>query len=315
MRRFLLLALTVSTAFAAAPVYELSGRILPKSRATVSLFGTTSPYSESTFLFPGLSFHFKKLPAGAYSLVVFMRSRGEARRTVEVGPGTADHHRRVTLRLDLKDTDFVLASALNRHVVSTRQLSVPAPALRQFRDAQRDLSKHNVEAAVKKLEDVVERAPQFSAAWNNLGTIAYQSGNYARAEECFRESLEQDPASYEALVNLGGVLVTLHKLAEALDRNSQAVALRPNDALAQSQLGMTYYLLGQFDLATKHLEQAREIDPTHFSFPQLILAQIHFRQGDPHAAADALEDFLSHHPDWPQATAVRNMIVQARSHE
>lgn len=314
MPRFLLLALTASTAFA-APVYELSGRILPKARATVSLFGAASPYSESTFLFPGSSFHFKKLPAGPYNLVVFMRSRGEARRTVEVGPGTADGHGRVTIRLDLKDTDFVLASALNRHVVSTKQLSIPEAARRRFYDAQKDLAKRNVDAAVKKLEDAVERAPQFSAAWNNLGTIAYQRSNYARAEECFRESLEQDPGSYEALVNLGGVLVTLRKFAEALNRNSQAVAIRPNDALAQSQLGMTYYLLGQLDLATKHLEQAREIDPTHFSYPQLLLAQIHFRQGDRHAAADALEDFLSHHPDWPQAGAVRMMIVQARSQE
>ena len=314
MLRLFPLALAASAAFAAAPVYELSGRILPKSRAAVSLFGTTSPYSESTFVFPGSTFHFRKLPAGAYTIVIFMRSRGEARRTIEVGPGTADRHGRVSLKLDLKDSDFVLASALNRHVVSTRQLSVPEAALRAYRDAQRDLSKRHVDAAVKHLEDAVERAPQFSAAWNNLGTLAYQTGNYARAEECFRESLAQDPDSYEALVNLGGVLVTLHNLDEALDRNALAVEERPNDALAQSQLGMTYYLLGQLDLAKKHLESARQIDPAHFSYPQLLLAQIHFRQGDPRAAADVLEDFLAHHPDWPHAEAVRKMIDQSRSH-
>lgn len=314
MLRLLPLALAASAALAAAPVYELSGRILPKSRAAVSLFGATSPYSESTFVFPGSAFHFRKLPAGAYIIVVFMRSRGEARRTVEIGPGTADRHGRVSLKLDFKDSDFVRASSLNRQVVSARQLSVPEAALREYRDAQKELSKRHVDAAVKHLEDAVERAPQFSAAWNNLGTVAYQTGNYARAEECFRESLAQEPDSYEALVNLGGVLVTLHKLDEALDRNALAVEKRPNDALAQSQLGMTYYLLGQFDLAKKHLESARQIDPAHFSYPQLLLAQIYFRQGDPRAAAEALEDFLAHHPDWPQAAAVRKMIDQSRSH-
>src|SRR5690348_17121729 len=314
MLRLLPLALAASAAFAAAPVYELSGRLLPKSRAAVSLFGTTSPYSESTFVFPGSRFHFRKLPAGAYTLVVFMRGRGEARRTVEVGPGTADRHGRVSLELDFKDSDFVLASTLNRHVVSARQLSVPEAAMREYRDAQKDLSRHHVAAAVKHLEDAVERAPQFSAAWNNLGTVAYQTGNYERAEECFRESLAQDPDSYEALVNLGGVLVTLHKLDEALDRNALAVERRPNDALAQSQLGMTYYLLGQLDLAKKHLENARQIDPAHFSYPQLLLAQIYFRQGDPRSAGDVLEDFLAQHPDWPRAAAVRKMIDQSRSH-
>jgi tetratricopeptide (TPR) repeat protein len=313
MFRFLLLTLAASAAFAAAPVYELSGRVLPRSRAYVSLFGTASPYSASTFLFPGGEFHFRKLPAGAYTLAVFMRSRGEARKTVEIGPSTADRHGRVSIHLDLKDSDFVFASALRTHTVSVKQLRVPEAALRDYRDAQRDLNKHDVPSAQKHLEDAVDRAPQFSPAWNNLGTIAFQQHHYARAEECFREALAQDPQSYEALVNLGGVLVTLHKLDEALTRNSMAAETRPNDALAHSQLGMTYFLLGQFDLAIKHLEAARGIDPAHFSYPQLVLAEIHLRQADPRAAADALDDFLAHHPDWPQADRVRQRIAELRS--
>ena len=54
-------------------------------------------------------------------------------------------------------------------------------------------------------------------------------------------------------------------------------------------------------------------DPSHFSYPQLILAEIHLREGDLHAATDALDDFLSHHPDWPQATQVRQRIIELRS--
>ena len=314
MLRFLLLALAASTAFAAAPVYELSGRVLPKSRAFVSLYGTSSPYSANTFVFPGSQFHFRKLPPGAYTVVVFMRSRGEARKTVEVGPGTADRHRRVSFDLDLKNADFVFGSALRQHTVSVKQLSIPAPAWRDYREAQKELNKHDVDGALKHLEDAVDRAPQFAPAWNNIGTIAFQQRNYARAEECFREALDQDPQSFEALVNLGGVLVMVHKLDEALTRNSLAVATRPNDALAHSQLGMTYFLLGQFDLAIKHLEEARAIDPSHFSYPQLVLAEIHVRRRDPTAAANALEDFLAHHPDWPQAEGMRKRIAELRSH-
>ncbi len=198
--------------------------------------------------------------------------------------------------------------------MSVKQLSIPSAAWRDFRDAQKDLNKHDVEAAEKRLHDAVDRAPQFAPAWNNLGTIAFQQHDYPRAEEYFREALEQDPQSYEALVNLGGVLVMLQKMDEALTRNSLAVAARPNDALAQSQLGMTYFLLGQFDLAKKHLEAARGIDPSHFSYPQLVLAEIHLRQGDHGAAADVLDDFLRHHPDWPQAAAMRQRIGELRPH-
>jgi tetratricopeptide (TPR) repeat protein len=299
--------------FAAGPAYEVSGKILPRGRALVSLSGTTAAFSTSTFVLPGDSFHFKKLAPGAYTLVIFMRRRGEVRQTIEVGPGTADRRNRIVLKLELKDSDFVFASALRNHTVSAKELSVPEAALRDFRDAQKELSKRNAEGAVKKLEDAVDRAPQFSAAWNNLGTIAYQSANYARAEECFREALTQAPESYEALVNLGGVLVTLHKLDEALKLNAQAVLARPNDALAQSQLGMTYYLAGQLEPAKKHLEIARRTDPAHFSYPQLVLYEIHLKEGDAHSAADILDDFLTHHPDWPKAAEARKSIVELRS--
>jgi tetratricopeptide (TPR) repeat protein len=313
MLRFLMPVLAASAMFAAGPTYEVSGKILPRGRASVALSGITAPFSASTFVLPGERFHFKKVAPGLYTLVIFMRRRGEVRQTVEVGPGTADRRNRIVLKLELKDSDFVFASALRTHTVSAAELAIPAAAFRDFRDAQKELSKRNAEGAVKKLEDAVDRAPQFSAAWNNLGTIAYQSGNYARAEECFREAMAQDPQSYEALVNLGGVLVTLHKLDEALKLNAQAALTRPNDALAQSQLGITYYLAGQLEPAKKHLEIAWRTDPAHFSYPQLVLYEIHLKEGDAHAAAEILDDFLTHHPDWPRAAEARKSIAELRS--
>ena len=114
------------------------------------------------------------------------------------------------------------------------------------------------------------------------------------------------------LVNLGGVLVTLHQLDEALEVNVRATLTRPNDALANSQLGMTYFELGQFDSAVKYLERARQIDPAHFSHPQLYLAEIHLRRGEKREAASVLEDFLAHHPDYPQAEKMRQSIIELR---
>jgi tetratricopeptide (TPR) repeat protein len=75
---------------------------------------------------------------------------------------------------------------------------------------------------------------------------------------------------------------------------------------------MTYFELGQFDNAVKHLERARKLDPAHFSHPQLYLAEIHLRRGEKAGAADVLEDFLLHHPDYPQAAKVRENIVELR---
>ena len=299
--------------FAVASAYDVSGRIDPQARAAVSLHGATTPFTITTESDEAGRFSFKKIASGTYTLAIFVPSRGEARQTIEVGPGSADEHGRVNLIVHLKDSDFVTEPVRRRHAVTARELAVPDKALREYQDAQKDLQRPDTAAAVKHLEQAVKLAPQFSEAWNNLGTIAYQTRQFPRAEECFRQSLAADPTAFEPLVNLGGVLVTLHKLDEALDYNVRAVLTRPGDALANSQLGMVYFELGQFDQAVKYLERAREIDPAHFSHPQLILAEIHLRRGETRAAADVLEDFLAHHPDYPQAAAVRRNIEKFRS--
>jgi tetratricopeptide (TPR) repeat protein len=313
MLRFLSLAVLVPlTVLSGEPHYELSGRFTPEGRASVSLFGVASPFVATTLSEDG-RFSFRKLDPGAYTIAVFIPGQGEARQTVEVGPSGADSRGRIALTLTLKESDFVVAEALRRrHSITAGQLAVPERAVRDYEEAQKDLAKRDVDSAIRRLEHAVEIAPEFSAAWNNLGTIAYQTRKYPRAEECFRAALQADPGSYEPLVNLGGVLVNLHKLDEAWKYNVYAVLTRPNDALANSQLGMTYFEQGQLELAEKHFIAARKIDPAHFSHPQLFLAEIHLRRGQRLETAADLEDFLQHHPDWPQAAKMRETIAGLR---
>jgi len=300
-------------AAAGTATYDLTARIDPPAMASVSIFAVSSPFTRTTLSDEAGRFTFRKLRAGAYTVAVFIPAQGEARQTIEVGPAGADARQRVALTIHLKESDFVYGDPIRRrNVVTPKQLAIPERAIREYEEAQRQLARHEAEAAKRLLEQAVELAPQFSTAWNNLGTIAYQTRNYARAEECFREALRQDPGSYEPLVNLGGVLVSLHKLDEAWDYNLHAVLTRPNDALANSQLGMTYLGLGSLELAEKYFRIAAGIDPTHFSHPQLFLAEIHLRRGDTRAAAADLEDFVQHHPDWPQAKSMREKIAEWR---
>ena len=295
------------------PRYELLGRITPEGQSSVTLWGATLPFTSSTFTTGSGRFTFKNLAPATYTLAVYQPGRGEARRTIEIGPALADARRRIKLTVALRDSDFDTATERRRHAVTARELTIPERAVREFAAAQHDLEKSDVEAAEKHLEQAVAIAPQFATAWNTLGTIAYQTGRFPLAEQRFRTALKQDRTAYEPLVNLGGVLVTLHKLDEALEVNVHATLTRPNDALANSQLGMTYFELGQYDSAVKYLERARAIDPAHFSHPQLFLAEIHLRRKENRQAADVLEDFLAHHPDYPQAEVMRQNIVKLRN--
>jgi Tfp pilus assembly protein PilF len=292
-------------------LYELTGRILPATSAAVSLFGATTPFSAATLADGQGRFRFRALAPGQYTVAVLIAGRGEVRKTVDVGPGTADRNRRLAIVVGVPDSEVSGQDVLrDQSTVSARELSIPEAARREYREAQKKLSHRDAPAAVAHLERAVESAPQFSAAWNTLGTIAYQSHQYERAERCFREALDRDMYSFEALVNLGGVLLTEQRIDDALSYNLLAVSARPKDALANSQLGLNYFEVDNLDLAQKYLEIAKGIDPAHFSYPQLTLAEIHLRRHEPSAAAREFRDFLQQHPDAAQGSKVRDQLAK-----
>lgn len=295
---------------AQAAHYTLQGRIVPETEASVTLHGATMPFESATLSDHRGRFRFRDLAQGTYTLAVFEPERGEARLTVEIGPGVADAKGRVTVSMHLRNSSFESAGA--HSTVSVRELSIPAKARQEYEEAQKKLSRPDVPAAVEHLQRAVEIAPQFSAAWNQLGTIAYQRRQYAQSEGYFRKALAADANSFEPLVNLGGVLLNLGKISEALQYNRFAVLRRPNDALANVQLGMSYFAAGKLDLAQKYLTTGEHLDPAHFSHPQLLLAEIHIRRGETAAAIAQLEDFLKRHPDSNEVPRVKEAIARLR---
>jgi len=286
-----------SVAFLLLLAYDLTGRIEPPIAGPVFLHGATSPFESSAESGDDGRFRFRKVATGTYTLVV-----ANAMQTVEVGPGTSDAKGRidVVLHVDGPRTEGAL--------VSLTVLSIPERATREFEEAQRCLTRRDSDCASGHLTLAVKTAPQFVAAWNALGVIAYQTQRYSEAETDFRRALSADPDAYEPLVNLGGVLLNLERPQEALAFNQRAVSRHPNDALANSQLGLTYFGLRQLDSAEKYLKAAVSLDPSHFSHPQLALAEIDLARGDQAAAVQEFRSFLGHHPDSPLAPAIRRRM-------
>lgn len=290
--------------------YDVRGTLVPAARASVSLHGSTSPFHASVLGDVSGRFRFKRVASGTYTLIVFVPGLGETRKTVEIGPGTSSPGGRVHLVVRLDEAKMTPDRS---STVSLKELSIPDSARREYERASRKLGARDVAGAEAHLLRAVEIAPSYAAAWNHLGTIAYQTRRYELAERHFRRSLAADDSAYEPLVNLGGVLVTLGRYDEAWHYNLHAVLRQPHDALAQSQMGMTYFGLEKPDLAEKYLLAAVRLDAGHFSHPQLLLAEICLRRGDKQRAATFLEDFLRHHPDWPAAARMREAISELRA--
>jgi tetratricopeptide (TPR) repeat protein len=300
----------IAAAVGAAPRgFEISGQVEPPGPAAVTLHHVPTPFAASALAGLDGKFRFTGLPPGAYTITAFVPGRAEGRLTVDVGPGSADSRGRVRVRVTMEESREALE---NGSRVSARQLAIPAKARRDFERALQRLAQHDVPGAIQLLERAVAEAPQFAAAWNQLGTIAYQTRNYPLAERHFRRALEADGEAYEPLVNLGGVLLNLGRAEEARSYNLYAVLKRPRDPLAQSQLGMTYFLLRRWPEAEQHLREAIRLDPAHFSHPQLMLSEILESRGGRAEAAAQLEEFLRLHPDSPLAAQLRERVARLR---
>jgi tetratricopeptide (TPR) repeat protein len=279
--------------------YELTGRVDPPVAGVVFLHGATTPYERSVESGEDGRFRFRKVTGGTYTLAV-----ANAMQTIEVGPGTSDARGRIDVVLHIDGPRTADAT------VSVTVLSIPDRAAHEFEEAQRCLARRDSDCASGHLSLAVKTAPQFVAAWNALGVIAYQTQRYTDAETKFRRALAADPEAWEPLVNLGGVLLNLERPQEALAYNRRAVSRRPNDALANSQLGLSYFGLHEFEPAEKYLKAAVSLDPSHFSHPQLALAAIDVERGERAAAIQQFRSFLEHHPDSPQASAIRQRIEE-----
>lgn len=293
----------------AAQLFTIEGRIVPGTKALVTVHSATTPYTASSSAHADGKFKVGNLEPGTYTLIVFIDGSGEVRNSINVGPSTADRKRVVRIAIDLESSTLSREEA---HLVTARALAVSDAARREYAAALRRLNARDIDKAIAHLRRATEIAPEFAAAWNYLGTIAYQTKRLKDAEANFRRALHADPDLYEPLVNLGGVLVTTGQLDEALRINTRAIARKPDDPLAHSQLGMAYLFLNQLEPAERHLRKAVDLDPRHFSHPQLHLAEVYRRRGDTNGAAGQLEGFLRHHPDSPDAPRIRDLLRRWR---
>lgn len=275
----------------------------------VHLHGNTTPFRAASEAFWG-KFKFTRVPLGSYTLVVAGPGLGQARQTVDMAPSFADSKGRIYLKIVLHPD---VSGASRQLTVSARELSVPASAMMDYERAMKELEGNNdrrVERAIEHLERAIKKAPHFVVALNHLGTIYYQKRDFSKAEGCFRRALEADGNAYEPLVNLGGTLLDLDRFGEALVVNENAALARPSDPLANAQLGMNLFALRRYDEAITYLRRAKELDASHFSHPQITLAEIYMRLGQREAAVAELREFARLHPDHPMAARIRETLNQ-----
>lgn len=265
----------------------------------VSLFAADSPFAVSRQLVQDGRFRFRSLPAGSYVVAATRGGLGEVRRTVVISPSLAGEDR--VVEFDLRYSSGEAAANATDGLISVGRLRTPGKALDRYREAQQLLVRGRQAEATTSLLEAVRLAPGFAPAWVALGILESQRGRTDLAENHFLAALDAEPGDFDASLNLGGLLLRTGRAKDALPYHRHAVEQRPVDALANAQLGMNLYSLGYLNEAERYLLEAKNIDPVHFSQPQVFLAAIYARRGDRAAMERELKDLGRRAPDDPVA--------------
>ena len=104
-------------------------------------------------------------------------------------------------------------------------------------------------------------AAQDISALANAGLALSREGKYSVAAECYREALSINPKIPDIQLNLGLAEFKSGHFRAAIAPLRAVISLDSGNSQARTLLGMSYYALRKFELASQYLEPAAKTDP------------------------------------------------------
>lgn len=134
---------------------------------------------------------------------------------------------------------------------------------RKGRELWRNRSAAGLHEAALLLEQAVERAPDHALAHAALAdAYAFDGGNWPRAEDMARRTIELDAGLGEPYATIGFVeLFWKWDLVGAETNFRQAIALSPEYATAHQWYSLSLMIAGRFNEALAEMDRAVELEP------------------------------------------------------
>jgi TolB-like protein/Flp pilus assembly protein TadD len=144
--------------------------------------------------------------------------------------------------------------------------------------------------AFKRSREAVLKAlqidEQLAGAHELLGTISYEFDWDLKASETeLIRAIELNPNEASAYRNLWDLYVASGRFSVAHQYIQQAVRLDPNNRIYQSELGESYYFVGEIDSALQYLEERG---------PSNRLGQFYLEIGENEKTIEVYEELLKH---------------------
>ncbi len=111
---------------------------------------------------------------------------------------------------------------------------------REFQQALALMQKKNLRGAAEKFHDLIERYPQMTGAWANLGLIHIKAREWEKAQQALQQAVALNPKLAPAYNYLGVVERNLGQFKQAEQAYKKAIDADPAYAIAWLNLGILY---------------------------------------------------------------------------
>ena len=202
---------------------------------------------------------------------------------------------------------------------------VPAPAQKEYDKGEASAASGNKDGltqATKHYEQAVALYPKFLQAQLKLGTSYMDLGQWDKAEQALKKSLEIDPKTVNALFALGEVYLHQKKDEEAEKIVQQGLALETRSYQGHLTLARVYW-----DVGLKYKEEAqwrpwmekayREVNESltlnpNLAQAHLVKGNLYLKVGRAKDAVHEFEEYLRLDPKGPLADQTRTNLEKIK---
>jgi tetratricopeptide (TPR) repeat protein len=178
---------------------------------------------------------------------------------------------------------------------SDRNSSDPSGYLERYRVF---VKKSDFGAAAQELERIWALYPRYPNLNYYRGKLFDVQGNHKAAAENFKKELDNNPNSWNTMVELGKQLIELGQVNEALTLFNKAMQLAPSQPEPKLESGYANFLLKNYQGAVALYQAALVYDKGN---PLIYkrMGQAYKTMGDSVGARNAFKKYLEMEPDAP----------------
>ena len=139
----------------------------------------------------------------------------------------------------------------------------------------------------------------------------HQAGEVDEAEQLYRAVIAAAPDSAAAHCNLGSLLRTGGRIAEAVATLDRAIALEPELAVAHCELASCQHARGETAAAIASVKKAIRLNPDYAEAHANLGLFLHDASTPrPEAALESLRRALGLRPAWPEVLGLRGVVLR-----